>query len=326
MRESIEESLSLYLNGSTKSIKSFLDSRDENFSKESFSEIDSGYIDNIDSQSKDSNIDWDNVNYSNFIENFPKYYFENFDINEKEENASNNQQNNLIREIENRNNNSAEIETPLISQENISNNRSNKRKKLLGRKKNGEKVNEPEGSSHDMYSNDNISIKIQTHFLNFIIALLNCIFLYFNYNKKLYKLDKSLKINIKKKNVEKNVESLNEKSIGYIISKRISKQYRTINDKINANKNIYEEIKDNSVLNKILSENYLVFFKKFYYNSDSYINLKDYGLDEDIIFTKDVKNFKHFLKENEKRGDKYIITIKRHVLKKYLPGSIFICK
>ena len=320
MGEKTEESLSLYFNGSTKSIKSFLGLRNENFSKEGFSENDSGNIDNIDSHSEDSNIDWDNANYSNFIENFPKYYFENFDIKEKEENTSNSQQNNLIIEIENRNNNSAKIETPLISQEN------NKRKKLLGRKKNGEKVNEAEGSSHDMYSNDNISVKIQTHFLNFIIALLNCIFLYFNYNKKLYKLDKSLKINIKKKNVEKNVESLNDKSIGYIITTKISKQYRKIKDKINANKIIYEEIKDNSVLNKILSENYLVFFKKFYYNSDSYINLKDYGLDEDIIFTKDVKNFKRFLKENEKRGDKYIITIKRHVLKKYLPGSIFMCK
>ena len=320
MGEKTEESLSIYFNDSTKSIKSFIGSRDENLSKECFSENDSGYIDNIDNHSEDSNIDWDNANYSNFIENFPKYYFENFDIKEKEENTSNSQQNNLIIEIENRNNNSAKIETPLISQEN------NKRKKLLGRKKNGEKVNEAEGSSHDMYSNDNISVKIQTHFLNFIIALLNCIFLYFNYNKKLYKLDKSLKINIKKKNVEKNVESLNDKSIGYIITTKISKQYRKIKDKINANKIIYEEIKDNSVLNKILSENYLVFFKKFYYNSDSYINLKDYGLDEDIIFTKDVKNFKRFLKENEKRGDKYIITIKRHVLKKYLPGSIFICK
>ena len=79
------------------------------------------------------------------------------------------------------------------------------------------------------------------------------------------------------------------------------------------------------MLNEILSEKYLVFFKKFYYKSGSYINLKDYGLDKDIIFTKDVKNFKHLLKENEKKGDKYIMYIKRHVLKKYLPGSIFIC-
>ena len=79
------------------------------------------------------------------------------------------------------------------------------------------------------------------------------------------------------------------------------------------------------MLNKILSLNFLVFFKKFYFDTYSYINLKEYGLDKDIIFTKDVKNFKHFLKENKKRGNKYIMSIKRHVYKKYLPGSIFIC-
>ena len=102
------------------------------------------------------------------------------------------------------------------------------------------------------------------------------------------------------------------------------KKYTSINDKAEANKKICEEIKDYPILNKILSLNYLVFFKKFYYNSDSYINLKEYGLDENIVFTKDVKNFKHLLKENEKKGNQYIMSIKRHVLKKYLPGSIFI--
>ena len=324
MGESSEESLSLSFNGSTKSIKSFMDSRDENFSKDGFSEDDSGNIYNINSHSKESNIDRDNVNFSNFIENFPKDFFEIFVTNEKEENASNSQLNNLIIEMESKNNNSTKIKMPLISQENISENNSNKGKKHIGRKKNVEKVNESEGSSHNMYSNDNISVRIQTHFLNFIIALLNCIIPYFNYKKKLYKLDKKLKINIKKKN-EKNVESLHDKTIGNIIANnKISEKYISINDKINANKNIYEEIKDIPVLNKILSENYLVFFKKFYYNSDSYINLKDYGLDEDIIFSKDVKNFKRFLKDNKNRGIQYIITIKRHVLKEYLPGSIFI--
>ena len=320
MEERTEELLSLHFNAKYESKESFSYSNYD--IKKGLLAINPGYIDNIDSHSKDSNIDWDNANYSNFIENFPKYYLENFDTNEKEKNASNSQQNNLIIEIENRNNNSAKIETPLISQENISENNSNKGKKLLGRKKNGEKVNESEGSSHDMYSNDNISVKIQTHFLNFIIQSLNCIFSHCNYKKKLSKLDYEFKKDVTKENVE----YLKNETIGNIISNnKISKKYTSINDKSEANKIICEEIKDISVLSKILSENYLVFFKKFYYNSDSYINLKDYGLDKDITFTKDAKNFKHFLKENEKRGNQYIMSIKRHVLKKYLPGSIFIC-
>ena len=159
------------------------------------------------------------------------------------------------------------------------------------------------------------------HFLNFIIALLNSIFPIFNYNQKLYKLDNAYKINLKKNNVE----SLKDQTIEYIISNKISEKYKTINDKAEANRKICEEIKNYKVLKKILSENYLVFFKKFYYKSNSSINLKDYDFDIDITLTKDAKNFKHLLKENEKKGSQYIWSIKRHVLKNYLPGSIFIC-
>ena len=319
MGQNNEKSLNFHsnANASIESSESFSYSRDENFSEEDFLEISPVYLHNYSIDFNDS----DNINNSNFIERSPINYGNSIDINESKENASNSQQNNLIIEIGNKNNNYAAIETPFISEETIFPNSTNKEKNHLGRKKKEEKVNYQEGSSHDMFQNDNMSAKIQRHFLNFIISFLNCLFLYFNYNKMLFKLDKNFKINIKKKNFE----NLNNQTIGDIISNKISSKYSSINDKAEANKKICEEIKNNPVLNEILSEKYLVFFKKFYYKSDSYINLKDYGLDKDIIFTKDVKNFKHLLKENEKRGDKYIMYIKRHVLKKYLPGSIFIC-
>lgn len=220
-----------------------------------------------------------------------------------------------MNEIETRNNHSLSLslslETPFISQETTSQNNSNKEKNHLGRKRKEEKANQSEGSFHDMYVKDNISIKIQRHFLNFIIALLNSIFPIFNYNQKLYKLDNAYKINLKKNNVE----SLKDQTIEYIISNKISEKYTTINDKAEANRKICEEIKNYKVLKKILSENYLVFFKKFYYKSNSSINLKDYDFDIDITLTKDAKNFKHLLKENEKKGSQYIWSIKKHVLK-----------
>ena len=200
-----------------------------------------------------------------------------------------------------------------------------KKKKLLGRKKNGETAPQQEGSSHDIYAEDNISVKIKTHYLNFIISFLNCIFPHFNYKKKLYKLDKKFKINIKKINSKDNLDSLNDKTIGEIISNKISKKYRSVNDKSNANKKICEEIKNNPILNRILSENYLIFFKNFYYNTDSFINLKDYGLNKIIFFPKNVKNFKHLLKDNENKGEKYIMSIKEHVVRNYIPGLMFLC-
>ena len=204
-------------------------------------------------------------------------------------------------------------------------NDSSKNKNHLGRKKRGETAAHQKDLSHGIYSEDNISVKIKTHYLNFIIAFLNNIFPHLNYKKKLYKLDKEFKINIKKNNSKDNVDSLSDKTIGEIISNKISKKYRSIDDKTNANKIIYEEIKNNPVLNKILSENYLVFFKKFYYKSDSFINLKDYGLNKAIIIAKNVKNFKHLLKENENRGEKYIMYIKEHVVRNYLPDLMFLC-
>jgi hypothetical protein len=290
-----EKYLNFHSNSRIESENSFSYSREEFFPNEIFF------------NSRDF-IDPDDVNNSNFIGNSPINYDNSADINEKEENASIDQQYNLMNEIETRNNHSLSLslETPFISQETTSQNNSNKEKNHLGRKRKEEKANQSEGSFHDMYVKDNISIKIQRHFLNFIIALLNSIFPIFNYNQKLYKLDNAYKINLKKNNVE----SLKDQTIEYIISNKISEKYKTINDKAEANRKICEEIKNYKVLKKILSENYLVFFKKFYYKSNSSINLKDYDFDIDITLTKDAKNFKHLLKENEKKGSQYIWSIK----------------
>lgn len=272
-------------------------------SKDYFS--DSDYFNN--SFKKVFDVDWSNSEET----------YINLDINKNEENAK------IIKNIEIRNNNSTTKETPCISQESISKSKSKKELKTLGRKTNKSKreSNDPKKPSHGIFSEDNASVKIQTHYMNFIISVLNCIFPHFNFHKKLSKLNKKFKINIKKDNVG----SLNDKTIGEIISNKISLKYTTIDDKINANKNIYEEIKNIPIINKILSEKYLVFFKKFYYYSDSYINLKDYGLNKDIKITKKVENFKHLLEKNKKRGNKYIMFIKELTQRKYLPGLMFIC-
>ena len=222
-----------------------------------------------------------------------------------EKKASINKKNNIKKE----NKNSTPNETP--------------KKKCLGRKRKEEAVSQPDSSSHSMYKDDNISVKIQRHFFNFIICFLNCLLLHFNYNKKLSKLSKEVKLNIKKKNLKKNIDSLNDKTIGYIVSNSISEKYKSID--INSNKNICEQMKNNPKLNKILSENYLTFFKKFYYSSDSYANiLRDYEIDITYkIFTENVKNFDALLKANEKKGNMYITSIKKVVQEKYLPDSIF---
>jgi len=356
MRQIFGKCLNIHSNEGIKLNKSFLDSRYENLLKESFLGKDSFYSDTLSSYSESeenlnneleithdplllspppqlllqyydnpyafqiqsgillptiSDIDIDSFNEKdfNFNDSSPIKHdiFSKRDENHNviEENASINKKNNIILEVEKENKNSKLKETP--------------KKKCLGRKRKEETISQPESFSHTMYQDDNISVKIQRHFFNFIICFLNCLLVHFKYNKKLSKLSQKVKINTKKKNID----SLNDKTIESIVSNEISKKYKLKN--INSNKIICEQMKNDSKLNEILSENCLTFFKKFYYKCDSYANiLRDYKIDvTDKIFTEDVKNFDDLLKAQEKRGNMYITSIKNVVQKKYLPGSIF---
>jgi len=356
MRQIFGKCLNIHSNEGIKLNKSFLDSRYENLLKESFLGKDSFYSDTLSSYSEseenldneleithdpqllppppqllqqyydnpyafqfqsgillpttsDINIDYFNEKDFNFNDSSPIKHdiFSKRDENQNviKENVSINKKNNIILEIEKENKNSKAKETP--------------KKKCLGRKRKEETISQPESSSHTMYQADNISVKVQRHFFNFIICFLNCLLVHFKYNKKLSKLSQKVKLNIKKKNTD----SLNDKTIESIVSNEISKKYKKID--INSNKTICQQMKNNSKLKDILSEKCLTFFKKFYYKCDSYTNiLRDYKIDiTDEIFTEDVKNFDDLLKAHEKRGNMYINSIKKVAQKKYLSGLIF---
>ena len=113
-----------------------------------------------------------------------------------------------------------------------------------------------------------------------------------NFKQRFFKLDYVFKKNVNMKFVE----SLKQKNLGEIICNKISSKYKNENE--NANVKIYEEVKKNEIMNNILSENYLKFFKKIYYKSTRNINLKEYGLDKDILLSKKVKLFEDLCKDN----------------------------
>ena len=184
-------------------------------------------------------------------------------------------------------------------------------KKKRGRGKANSDMND---KAHDKYSPDNLLRKIQVHFLTFIISFLNEILLLLNYNQKFLKLNYEYKRNVNKKNIQK----LKEQNIKNIVCNEISKKYRNV--KL-PNATICEQIKDNEVLNKILSENYLTLFKKIYYKSSKIINLKEYGLDKNIVLSKKVKMFEDLLKGKDNEvGDKnqYIYYLKQCAHDNYL--------
>ena len=188
-----------------------------------------------------------------------------------------------------------------------------KKKRGRGKSTNSKKNDK----THDKFSTDNLLRKIQVHYLTFIVNFINIILKTLNYEQRFFKLDYELKKNVNKKYFD----SLKNKTIGEILCNKISIKYKKQNE--NANIKVYEQIKDMEILKKILSENYLKLFKKIYFKSNKIINLKEYGLDQEIYLTKPVKMFKDLLKDNE-ASDIYQKNIAECAVQNYLPDTIFV--
>ena len=152
-------------------------------------------------------------------------------------------------------------------------------KKKRGRVKqerNQEEINEKEDNDyikiHDKNTSDNLLRKI--------------------IKQRFLKLNYEFKSNIKKEFVN----SLKAKTIGDIIRTQISIKYKK---DLNYNNNIYVKTKGNKVLNKIYSENYLLFFRKIYFKSDKKINLREYGLNKEIKLSDKAKLYKDLIKNSD---------------------------
>jgi hypothetical protein len=162
--------------------------------------------------------------------------------------------------------------------------------KIFKNKKRGREKKKDTTKIHDKYRIDNILTKIQVHYLSFIISFINDILKNLHFKQRFLDLDYKYKRNIKKNFAI----SLKTKNIKDIICNKITSKFKKDE---NSNSSIYNEIKENKVLNKLLSENYLLLFKKIYYRSSKIVNLREYGLDKDIILSSDVKMFEDLLKD-----------------------------
>lgn len=173
---------------------------------------------------------------------------------------------------------------------------------------------------HKFDSHDNILRKINSHFLSFIVLFLNEILNYLNYPHRFIKLN----YKYKKKVNKKYIEEIKNETIGDIICKKISGKYKKLD--VYYNKIIYGQIKDNIILKNIMSERYLDLFKKIYHKGSKIINLKEYGLNKEIILSNKVKMYKDLLLNEEKKDlshscrRKYNECIKLN----FIPNSIFI--
>ena len=197
---------------------------------------------------------------------------------------------------------------------------------LLTKKKRGRQVNRSNSKEnngqkvHNKFATDNLLRKIQVHYMSCILEAVNEVLKALNYNTPFLKCDYEFK-----KNVNKDFfDSLKNKKLSDILINDISAKYR--NKDININRTIYDNLKDDKILKNLFDENYITFFENVYYKSDKKFNLKKYGLEKEIIFSKNVKMFKDLLKvnkNNDVNNQKYIEDLNICVTKNYLPYQKF---
>ena len=163
------------------------------------------------------------------------------------------------------------------------------------------------------FNRDDITIKNQVHYSNFIPEFVNFELENYGINGKFKKIDYQLK---KKCNFN-NFSELNGKKLYEILIMKASSRYKNIGENYNAK--LYERIKDIPVIKNILNENYLTFFRSVYYPSGREINLKKYTDDNsDLIITLPMKIEKFMDKVNTFKDQDYAEAYKKCVEELYL--------
>ena len=174
---------------------------------------------------------------------------------------------------------------------------------------------------HLSQAQDNIFIKIHVHYLSFIISFLNDLLRIYDYKYKLLNLSYDFKKKINKELFEK----MKKQTLGDIICEEITKKN---NKDSKYNINIYNIIKKNEDLHRILSDNYINVFKKFYLKSNKIISLKEYKIDKVISLSNRVKMFKDLLLKNKGKNinNNYLRNISLCIKQKFVNNLLFMIK
>lgn len=174
--------------------------------------------------------------------------------------------------------------------------------------------------THDKYGEDNCLRKTQNHSLSSIPQFYNSIINSLGINEEFYQLSYEIKKNIKNDYFCK----LKNKTLGEILCNKISPKYKQ--DEYE-NKKTFERIKDHQVLKKIFEMDFITYFKRYYMESKKCINLKDFGLEKEIILSNKCKMYNDLIdnikKYNTEDNEKYIKHIRKCIDKKYFSKKLF---
>ena len=192
----------------------------------------------------------------------------------------------------------------------------------LIRKKRGKPsdLNKKRNKIHDRFSIDNLLIKIKNHSLSLVAPFLNDILKFLFIEEEFYQLSHKFKKNIKNNYFSEE----KKKTLGEIICNKISRKY-----KCDENENIktFYKVKDHETFKKILNMDYITFFKRYYMESKKCINLRDFGLEHEIILSDKCKMYNDLIEriKSSKNDDneRYIKSIKKCIDKNYITKKLF---
>ena len=192
----------------------------------------------------------------------------------------------------------------------------------LTKKKRGKhsNLNKNNKKTHNRFSIDNLLIKIKNHSLSLVAPFLNDILKKLSIKEEFYQLSHKFKKNIKNNYFSEE----KKKTLGEIICNKISPKYK--HDE-NENQRIFVKVKNHEIFKKILNMDYITFFRRYYMESKKCINLKDYGLENEVILSEKCKMFNDLIKKiknsNNEDNENYIKSIKKCINKNYKAKKLF---
>ena len=167
------------------------------------------------------------------------------------------------------------------------------------------------------YEKDLISMKIQCHYITFVIKLINKVLDSLNFDKK--DRFKDIQYSIKKDVKKETFDKLKGQKLYEIITNKVSsKNFRDIYDE-SFNLNLYKKLEKNEIIKNFLNENYLNLFRNIYYKNEKKLNLKVYGKDVVIYLSDDIEMYKDI----EIKDKEYINTLNKYVKKLYFSPNKF---
>ena len=172
---------------------------------------------------------------------------------------------------------------------------------IIKKKRGPIKIKESKKAVHNDWSNDNITSKIQIHYLNFIISFLNdCVFSFFGKKKFTFlNIDYKEKSKVTKAHLEKMKHSTILDILKNIDISNKYKHYDKDNNKINV-----ESLINYFWFRKIFEMKYLELFL-YYYNDEQ--PLKELTLfDKKVILSEKTKSFNDLLQKKEQLKERII--------------------